>query len=129
MDSVCDMSNNNLAIDETSPLNFVNLTESPLNVAAVSASVASHAAGAISLFVGTTRDNFNEKSVVSLEYEAYAPMAVREMHKLCSKARAKWPAIKRIAIHHRLGTVPVGEASVVIGISSPHRNDAIGKFL
>lgn len=104
----------------------VLLTHDPLDVASASAAVGASEAGAISLFVGTTRCSFEKKRVISLEYEAYVPMAEREMTKLCLSARAKWPDLIGVAVYHRLGSVPVGEASVVIAVSSPHRKDAIG---
>lgn len=63
--------------------------------------------------------------VVSLAYEAYDNMAIKEMNKICSDLRSKWPGLKHIVIHHRLGTVPVREASVVIAASSPHRSEAL----
>uniref|UniRef100_A0A914V6R8 Uncharacterized protein n=1 Tax=Plectus sambesii TaxID=2011161 RepID=A0A914V6R8_9BILA len=81
--------------------------------------------GAISLFIGTTRDNFRGKKVMQLEYEAYEEMAAKELHRLCHRIRAKHPSIDRIAIMHRLGVVPVTYASVVIATSSPHRQDAM----
>jgi molybdopterin synthase catalytic subunit len=91
----------------------------------VSAAAGSDAAGAISLFIGTTRDNFEGKRVVTLEYEAYVPMAESEMRKLCVTTREKFPGVLAVVIHHRLGRVPVAEASVVIAVSSPHRKIAI----
>ena len=81
--------------------------------------------GATSIFVGTTRDNFAGKVVVRLEYEAYEQMAAKEMAKLCSELRQRWPSIHRIAVHHRLGVVDVTEASVVIAVSSPHRKESL----
>lgn len=63
----------------------------------------------------------NHLQVVSLEYEAYDGMARKVMKQLCTDIRTKWPDVKHIAIHHRLGLVPVKEASVVIAVSSPHR--------
>lgn len=63
--------------------------------------------------------------VVSLEYEAYDEMAKKEMTSICDDIRLRWPDVKHIAIHHRLGFVPVKEASVVIAISSPHRNTSL----
>jgi molybdopterin synthase catalytic subunit len=106
--------------------NSVIVTHSPLDVSALTSWVTSPAAGAISVFAGTTRESFEGKRVLSLEYEAYEPMARAEIEKLCVAARVKWPGICGIAIHHRLGSVPVGETSVVIAVSSPHRKDAIG---
>ena len=59
-----------------------------------------------------------------MEYEAYEPMALKEMYKLCSNIRSQWN-VHNIAIHHRLGEVPVKEASVVIAVSSPHRKESL----
>ncbi|CEG83955.1 Putative Molybdopterin converting factor, subunit 2 [Rhizopus microsporus] len=81
-------------------------------------------AGAISTFSGTTRDTFEGKKVVQLEYEAYEPMAKKVLLDIIQKARSKWN-LKHIAIYHRTGTVPVGEVSVVIAASSAHRGDSI----
>lgn len=63
--------------------------------------------------------------VVSLEYEAYDEMAKKEMASICFEIRQRWPEVKHIAMHHRLGLVPVKEASVVIAISSPHRKASL----
>lgn len=101
------------------------VTHSPLDIGYISASVTAPSTGATSLFVGTTRDNFEGKKVVKLEYEAYQPMAIKELKKLCDELRSKWSSIHRIAIHHRLGEVKVTEASVVIAVSSPHRADSL----
>lgn len=105
----------------------VLLTAELLDVAAASGAVGSAEAGGISVFVGTTRRTFQGRVVVRLEYEAYEAMARREMEGLCGKVRAGWPDVVKVAVHHRLGFVPVGEASVVIAVSSPHRREAIGK--
>ena len=80
--------------------------------------------GAISTFVGTTRDHFDGKKVVCLEYEAYVPMAVKKLRSLCDEVRTKW-RVGKIAILHRLGPVDVKEASVVIAISSAHRKASL----
>ncbi|XP_013114108.2 molybdopterin synthase catalytic subunit 1-like [Stomoxys calcitrans] len=105
--------------------NHLLLTHEILDVGAISNLVSAGSCGAISLFVGTTRDNFEDKTVVSLEYEAYEPMALKEMESICSQLRQRWPDIVNIAIYHRLGLVPVSEASVVIAISSPHRKTSL----
>ncbi|KAL3691589.1 hypothetical protein R1sor_005240 [Riccia sorocarpa] len=81
-------------------------------------------AGAISTFIGTTRDTFQNKEVIQLQYEAYKPMAILELKKICTSARSKWSLIG-IAIAHRLGTVPIGEESVFIAVSSVHRKDSL----
>ncbi|KAK2563046.1 Molybdopterin synthase catalytic subunit [Acropora cervicornis] len=78
------------------------ITPDHLHVDKVTEIVGSPSAGAISLFVGTTRDNFEGKTVVRLEYEAYVPMARSEIRKICKQVREKWDVIK-IAIFHRIG--------------------------
>uniref|UniRef100_A0A673Y9S4 Molybdenum cofactor synthesis 2 n=1 Tax=Salmo trutta TaxID=8032 RepID=A0A673Y9S4_SALTR len=74
---------------------------------------------------GTTRNSFEGMKVVQLEYEAYIPMAESELRKIYTDIRARWPTVRHICVHHRLGVVPVTEASVIIGISSPHRRDSL----
>ncbi|XP_058420086.1 molybdopterin synthase catalytic subunit [Diceros bicornis minor] len=99
---------------------IIKFTAEKLSVDEVSQLVISPRCGAISLFVGTTRNNFEGKKVISLEYEAYLPMAENEIRKICSDIRQKWP-VKHMAVFHRLGSVPVSEASVIIAASSAHR--------
>ncbi|KAI9921412.1 hypothetical protein PsorP6_002051 [Peronosclerospora sorghi] len=82
-------------------------------------------AGAISMFVGSTRDSFQGKKVVQLEYEAYTLMATSELRKICVAIREKWPDVVGVALFHRLGIVKVTEASVVVAVSSPHRREAL----
>ena len=82
-------------------------------------------AGAVSSFLGVTRNNFNGKKVVRLEYEGYVPMAEKVLLGISEQVFKKWEGICRVAMVHRLGIVPVGEASVVIVISSPHRKDSL----
>lgn len=73
---------------------------------------------------------FNEEifvfqQVIKLEYEAYDSMALKAMAAICDVIREKWSETKHIAIYHRLGVVPVKEASIIIAISSPHRQDSL----
>ncbi|KAK8288561.1 hypothetical protein V6Z11_D07G130200 [Gossypium hirsutum] len=75
-------------------------------------------AGAIATFSGTTRDTFEGKTVVELRYEAYVPMAIRNLKSICSSARSSWD-LHSIAVAHRVGSVPVGEISVFIAASVP----------
>ena len=65
------------------------------------------------------------KEVVRLEYESYTPMAIIELHKICVAIREKWPEVLSVALFHRLGVVKVAEASVVVAVSSPHRQEAL----
>lgn len=102
------------------PKDIIKFTAKKLSVGEVSQLVVSPLCGAVSLFVGTTRNNFEGKKVISLEYEAYLPMAENEIRKICNDIRQKWP-VRHIAVFHRLGLVPVSEASTVIAVSSAHR--------
>jgi len=80
-------------------------------------------AGAIATFIGTTRNNNEGRNVIALDYEAYPEMAEKELKRIGTEAAQKWP-ICRMAILHRLGPVQIGEASVVIVVSSAHRDAA-----
>lgn len=106
-------------------MDHVSITGSPLGIEHMTQLVTSPSSGAIVTFIGTTRDNFNGKKVVQLEYEAYQPMAEVQLKKICGEVRSKWPSVEHMAIAHRTGLVPVTEASVIIAISSPHRRAAL----
>lgn len=80
-------------------------------------------AGAIATFIGTTRNNNEGRTVIALDYEAYPEMAEKELARIGNDAKKQWP-ICRMAIVHRLGPVQIGEASVIIAISSAHRDAA-----
>ena len=82
-------------------------------------------AGGIDLFAGTTRaqTSADGRTLAALDYEAYEPMAMEQLRELAKEARAKWPVAK-IAILHRIGRVAVGEPSVLIAVSTPHRAQA-----
>ncbi|XP_015591138.1 molybdopterin synthase catalytic subunit [Cephus cinctus] len=103
---------------------IVKLQKEKLNIGEIVDLVVSPNCGAVSTFSGTTRDNFENKKVVKLEYEAYEPMALKEMKNVCGKIRLQWN-VERIAIFHRLGEVPVSEVSVIIAVSSPHRQESL----
>ncbi|KAL2322337.1 hypothetical protein Fmac_026716 [Flemingia macrophylla] len=106
--------------------NLVEILENPnpIDVAKYMDFVSAPQAGAIATFSGTTRNTFEGKTVQELRYEAYVPMAIRCMKSICSSARLSW-SLHSIAVVHRLGTVPVGETSVFVAISSIHRADAL----
>src|SRR5438477_11951190 len=79
-------------------------------------------AGAIDLFLGTTRaeQSTDSRELVALDYEAYEGMSLGQMRDLARRARERWPIIK-LAILHRIGRVAIGEPSVIIAVSTPHR--------
>lgn len=107
-------------------LNLFLFSHERISVANLPRQLDGSAAGATSIFIGTTRNSFDGKRVVLLEYEAYTKMALKEMQAIGDRARQKWPEIIGITICHRLGKVPIGEDSVIIAVSSIHRRDAIG---
>ena len=99
------------------------VTDKPIELNELVAHVADPAAGGLATFIGSTRDNNEGRSIISLDYEVYPGMAEQEMAKLGEEASEKWE-ITRMAIVHRIGNVPIGEASVIIAVSAPHRDDA-----
>jgi molybdopterin synthase catalytic subunit len=96
------------------------ITSDPLSVEAVARHVMHPDHGAVLTFTGTTRGLTGGKRTVRLEYEAYLPMALDCLEKIGAEISAHWPGTL-CAIAHRVGTVQVGEASVVIAVSAPHR--------
>jgi molybdopterin synthase catalytic subunit len=82
-------------------------------------------AGGIDVFLGTTRAEkaSDGRELIALDYEAYEEMAMNQLHELARRARKKWPIIK-LAMLHRVGRVELGEPSVIIAVSTPHRADA-----
>jgi len=109
--------------DETQFLITVSSEEKP-SLERCCKFVSHSSCGAISTFTGITRDCLEDRIVTNLSYEGYVPMAVKELFKLCTEAKAKYH-VHRIAVQHILGNCPVGEESVVIAASSPHRRNAI----
>jgi MoaE-MoaD fusion protein len=102
----------------------VRLTPEPIDLAAVAAEVADERAGAIATFSGTTRVESRGRSVRHLDYEAYAGMAEEVMADLVESLKAKYELCD-VAIVHRTGRVGIGETSVAIAVSAPHRGDAL----
>jgi molybdopterin synthase catalytic subunit len=100
------------------------LSEDGLALDAVVAEVARHQAGAIATFIGTTRVQSRGRTVTHLEYEAYPEMAEQVMAEIADELCARYD-VCAIAIHHRTGRVEIGEPSVVIAVSAPHRHDAL----
>lgn len=109
---------------------MIQLTHQPIDTTAVLADVTSARAGAVVLFVGTTREMTGGRRTESLDYECYPEMAERKLVELEAEARRQWPLVE-CAIVHRLGHVELGEASIAIAVSSPHRDAAFaaGKWL
>ena len=102
---------------------MVSINHSPIDVSSLLEGAPSPATGAVLLFLGVTREFTDERQTVRLEYEAYEEMAVKELSRLEQTARERWSLTDCIIVH-RLGVVPVGEASVAIVTASPHRKEA-----
>jgi molybdopterin synthase catalytic subunit len=102
---------------------MIQLTNHPIDTAAILAAASNPAAGAVVLFLGTTRKLTDGRETIALDYEAYNQMAERQLANLESEARQRWPVLECIIVH-RLGRVPTTEASVAIAVSTPHRADA-----
>jgi MoaE-MoaD fusion protein len=100
------------------------LSEAALSLEEVVREVASDDAGAVATFVGTTRARSRGREVVRLEYEAYEGMAEDTMAEIAEELRSRY-SLTGVAIHHRVGTVEIGDRSVVIAVSAPHRHDAL----
>ena len=103
----------------------VAVTFEPLDVEALTAGVTADATGngAVATFIGLVRDNNQGRRVSFLVYEAYEPLAVRALHRIVQEATEFWPGA-RIGVHHRIGRIELGQASVTIVAASAHRAEA-----
>ncbi len=79
--------------------------------------------GAVTTFIGLVRDHNLGRRVLHLEYEAYEALAVKGLDRIVSESLEQWPSV-RVAIHHRIGRMEIGDASVAIAAASPHRGEA-----
>jgi MoaE-MoaD fusion protein len=100
------------------------LTSRPLDARRMETAVAHKGAGAICTFTGVVRDNSRGRSVTHLDYEAYTEMATAQMRKIADEIGERWPEA-RVAMAHRTGRLEIGEPSVVVSVSTPHRAEAI----
>lgn len=100
------------------------ITEGPVSLDPLVASVARNTSGAVATFLGIVREFARGRQVSSLEYDAYPEMATAKMRQIGEEIRKQWP-VDRIAIVHRIGRLAIGEASVAIVISAPHRREAL----
>ncbi len=106
------------------PEDIYEVTRTPIDKVALEQRLLTGAAGAIVTFDGVVREQTKGRPVVSLQYEAYEPMAVKEMRKVGEEIRVRWPAVLHIGIIHRFGELSITESSIAIVITSPHRRIA-----
>jgi len=99
---------------------MMHLTRHPIDVADLLAAVQSAERGGTCVFLGTVR---NDDDVTGIEYSAYDDMALAEIERILAEARDRWPE-SRVILQHRLGLIPVGEASIAIAAAAPHRDAA-----
>ncbi len=102
---------------------MIEIVSSPIDPGAVTERVRSTRAGAVCTFLGTVRELTGDRRTVSLRYEAYAEMAEKKMAELEHEARRRWPIIE-LALVHRVGDLDLGDVSVIIAVSCPHRGQA-----
>lgn len=98
---------------------LAEITDAPLDPEALAARVARPEAGAMATFAGVVRNHARGRRVLYLEYDAYRPMAESEMRRIAQEAAARWECA--VAVQHRVGRLEIGEASVVVAVSSAHR--------
>src|SRR4029077_20818386 len=109
---------------------MIQLTSEPIDSAALTEKVRSNSAGAVVLFLGTVREMTNGRQTVALDYEAFPKMAEAQLEELLAEAPRQWPIVNA-GIIHRLGHLELGDISVAVAVSTPHRQQAFeaGKFL
>ena len=102
---------------------LIEITSGPLSPEPFLQHVRQDDSGAVALFLGVVRDNSHDRRVLYLEYDAYPEMAERKLREVAEEALARWP-ITDIAVAHRTGRLEIGETSLLVAVSSPHRHDA-----
>jgi molybdopterin synthase catalytic subunit len=113
-----------------SDTDMIQLTDQEIDYAALTESVRSSAAGAVVLFLGTVREMTEGRQTIALDYEAFPQMAEAKLDELLVEARTRWPIVNA-TIAHRLGRLELGDVSVAVAVSTPHREQAFeaGKYL
>ena len=102
---------------------MIRLTREPIDYPRLTESARHPSGGAVVLFLGTVRDLTGDRRTVALDYEAYPGMAEKKMAEIEAETRSRWPVLE-IAMEHRLGHLEVGDVSVAVAVSCPHRGDA-----
>jgi molybdopterin synthase catalytic subunit len=102
---------------------MIEITAKPIDVPKIIKAAESNEAGALNVFIGTVRAKTAGKKVIRLDYEAYEPMAKKEIQKIVESASKKW-VIQNWAVSHRVGVLAIGEVAVVVAISTSHRKES-----
>lgn len=101
-----------------------DITDQPLSLEPLVSAVTRSSTGAVASFLGVVREQTRGRQVLYLEYEAYREMAIPKMREIADEIRQKWK-VDEIAMVHRIGHLEIGEASVAIAVSAPHRHQAL----
>ena len=102
---------------------MIRITNNRLSLQEIMLELEDNSAGALSVFIGNVRNRGRSGNVSEIYYESYSKMAEQKMREIENEAQTKWE-IKKLAVFHRIGNIKVGEASIIIGVSSEHRNEA-----
>lgn len=102
---------------------MIRITNNHLNLHEIMLELQDNSAGALSIFIGNVRNRGKSGNVSEIYYETYSEMAEQKMREIENEAQTKWK-IKKLIAFHRIGSIKVGESSIIIGISSEHRNEA-----
>jgi molybdopterin synthase catalytic subunit len=102
---------------------MIEITTQPLDPERITSLVRNDTNGAVATFLGTTRNNFQGKRVLKLEYEAFEEMALKKLEEIRQEMMAEF-GIEDVAISHRIGPVDIGQISLVVAVASPHRKEA-----
>jgi molybdopterin synthase catalytic subunit len=103
---------------------LIEVTDQPLSEERLMNTVGDAGAGGLVLFSGVVREETGGRRVKYLEYEAHAPMAAAKMREIAAALRERWPGVRGVALVHRIGRLEIGDSSVMIAVSSPHRAEA-----
>lgn len=103
---------------------MVVITDQVISPESLIKEVSCPSSGAVAAFVGIAREYSGGKRVIELEYEAYSEMALKKMEEIAAEVRARF-GVDKVAMAHRVGTLKIGEASIVIAVSAPHRKEAL----
>lgn len=102
---------------------MIRITNNRLSLQEIMLELEDNSAGALSVFMGNVRNRGRSGNVSEIYYESYSKMAEQKMREIENEAQTKWE-IKKLVVFHRIGNIKVGEASIIIGVSSEHRNEA-----
>jgi len=111
-------------VNNSNDLDSFSITFAPLSLSEVYQLADDPANGAVVVMSGTVRNQTDGRPVVSLEYQAYEPMAINVFRQIAQELRQQYPVVNRVVIHHRTGHLKIGEISVLVAVGCPHRGEA-----